>query len=269
MGRVFWFSKIVHAIQMSRCSRPRQSFLGSIGHQRRLCMEPLEDRRLLSVFTVNKPSDAAVSAAGQHPGSLRQAIFDANANPGPDTISFDSSLSGGTITLSAGELRSDRYHGHHHDQRPWRRQVDHRWQSCFRVFMVDRQRERRHLRPDHRQWHCERLWRWHLQRRHADGYRQHPLRELGHRRGRRYLQQLGTLTVTDSSLSGNSANHYRRRHRQLRRRHLVMLTDSTLSNNSAKAAVLIQRRHADGHRQHPLWKLGVTTTAAASSTTAR
>jgi hypothetical protein len=41
-------------------------------HSRLLC-EPLEDRRLLSVFTVNNPSDGAVTAAGQHPGSLRQA----------------------------------------------------------------------------------------------------------------------------------------------------------------------------------------------------
>ena len=32
-------------------------------------------------------------------GTLRQAIDDANANPGADTITFDPSVSGGTITL--------------------------------------------------------------------------------------------------------------------------------------------------------------------------
>ncbi|HKQ04322.1 MAG TPA: HYR domain-containing protein [Blastocatellia bacterium] len=36
-------------------------------------------------------------------GSLRQAIMDANANPGPDTIEFDKSA-WGTITLTSGEL---------------------------------------------------------------------------------------------------------------------------------------------------------------------
>ena len=36
--------------------------------------------------------------------SLREAIALANANPGPDTISFDPSLDGSTITLGLGEL---------------------------------------------------------------------------------------------------------------------------------------------------------------------
>ena len=36
--------------------------------------------------------------------SLREAVALANANPGPDTISFDPSLNGGTIDLTNGEL---------------------------------------------------------------------------------------------------------------------------------------------------------------------
>ncbi len=75
-----------------------------MGYEKRLRFEPLEDRRLLSVFTVTNLQDGAVAKAGDLPGSLRQAIFDANANPGADTIQFDSSLNGGTITLTAGEL---------------------------------------------------------------------------------------------------------------------------------------------------------------------
>lgn len=51
---------------------------------------PLEDRRLLATFTVTNVIDAPVAMAGDVPGSLRQAIFDANANAGPDTISFNS-----------------------------------------------------------------------------------------------------------------------------------------------------------------------------------
>lgn len=74
----------------------------------KLRFEPLEDRRLLATFTVTNTSDAAVTMAGDLPGSLRQAIFDANANPGDDTIEFDSSVfTGGSaslIGLTAGEL---------------------------------------------------------------------------------------------------------------------------------------------------------------------
>lgn len=43
--------------------------------------EPLESRRLLSAYLVTNAADSGA-------GSLRQAIIDANANPGSDTISF-------------------------------------------------------------------------------------------------------------------------------------------------------------------------------------
>src|SRR4051812_525315 len=44
--------------------------------------ERLESRLMLSVFTVSTTDDSG-------PGSLRQAIIDANATPIDDTISFD------------------------------------------------------------------------------------------------------------------------------------------------------------------------------------
>jgi len=74
------------------------------GYHRRLRCEPLEDRRMLSVFTVTNTNDGPVAAAGDLPGSLRQAIFNANANPGDDVVLFDASLSGQTITLTNGVL---------------------------------------------------------------------------------------------------------------------------------------------------------------------
>jgi parallel beta-helix repeat protein len=54
---------------------------------RRLCVEPLEVRWLPSTYVVTTTDDSG-------PGSLRQAILDANAHQGPDTIAFDIAGSG-------------------------------------------------------------------------------------------------------------------------------------------------------------------------------
>ena len=56
--------------------------------------EPLESRVLLAAFTVSNTLNSGA-------GSLRQAIIDANALPGADTIVFDASFSTPrTITLT-------------------------------------------------------------------------------------------------------------------------------------------------------------------------
>ena len=52
---------------------------------------------VVSPFVVTNTWDSGI-------GSLRQAILTANANPGPDTITFASGLSG-TIVLTSGELQ--------------------------------------------------------------------------------------------------------------------------------------------------------------------
>ncbi|MBY6204052.1 IPTL-CTERM sorting domain-containing protein [Halomonas denitrificans] len=52
---------------------------------------------LLGGFTVTDGGDSG-------PGTLRQAVLDANAAPGPDSIDFDPGLSGSTITLTTGEI---------------------------------------------------------------------------------------------------------------------------------------------------------------------
>src|SRR5438105_6150031 len=61
-------------------------------------LEVLEDRLTPSTFTVNTPLDVLGHDNGQL--SLRQAILDANANPGADTISLPS----GSYQLALGEL---------------------------------------------------------------------------------------------------------------------------------------------------------------------
>src|SRR5258708_1818083 len=59
-------------------------------------LEALEDRALPSTFTVLNVADSGA-------GSLRQAILDANANAGADTINFAGQLHG-TIGLTSGQL---------------------------------------------------------------------------------------------------------------------------------------------------------------------
>ncbi|WP_417385101.1 choice-of-anchor Q domain-containing protein [Gimesia sp.] len=63
-------------------------------------IETLEDRTLLTAFTVVNTNDSGA-------GSLRDAIAQANLNAGEDTITFDASLASQTIVLSDEILISD------------------------------------------------------------------------------------------------------------------------------------------------------------------
>src|SRR5262249_45097622 len=62
----------------------------------KLVVETLENRLLLATFTVLNTSDSGV-------GSLRQAVADAAAAGGSNTINFDSSLAGQTISLASND----------------------------------------------------------------------------------------------------------------------------------------------------------------------
>ena len=60
-------------------------------------LEHFEARNLLATFVVTTAGDVVDAADGLI--SLREAINDANTNPGVDTIAFDSSLDGSTIRI--------------------------------------------------------------------------------------------------------------------------------------------------------------------------
>ncbi|MDR3622883.1 MAG: hypothetical protein P4L85_26250, partial [Paludisphaera borealis] len=67
--------------------------------RRRLNIDLLEDRLAPAVFPV-------ISALDAGPGTLRQAILDASGNAEADTIVFDPSLAGQTITLTSNSANS-------------------------------------------------------------------------------------------------------------------------------------------------------------------
>jgi hypothetical protein len=68
-----------------------------LSSRRGLGCEPLEDRRVLATLTVTSLADAGA-------GTLRDAIATSNTNGEDDTIMFDASVAGGTISLTTGEL---------------------------------------------------------------------------------------------------------------------------------------------------------------------
>ena len=92
---------LVRRSKKSQVARRRRSRLERLVRGRRMFAEPLEDRRLLAVFTVTSLGDGAPTGAND---TLREMIQLANDSPGPDTIEFDSGLTG-EITLTEGQLR--------------------------------------------------------------------------------------------------------------------------------------------------------------------
>src|SRR5689334_11586837 len=91
-------SQGVFAMRLFSCLRsPRPLRLRKRAGAGRLSLEPLEDRTVPSTFTVLNLADGGA-------GSLRQAILDANANPGADLIRFVAAARDGTITLTNGPL---------------------------------------------------------------------------------------------------------------------------------------------------------------------
>jgi hypothetical protein len=83
-GSRFALRDFSQAAASNRCLRP----------PRRLGFEPLEDRCMLTTFTVTSLTDATVTGPGSAAGTLRQAIYDANVSSDADIIEFSSSVAG-------------------------------------------------------------------------------------------------------------------------------------------------------------------------------
>ncbi len=66
-------------------------------HRAQLSVRKLESRAMPALFAVMNTSDSGL-------GSLRQAVLDANALFGVDTIAFAESMAGGIVTLAGAEI---------------------------------------------------------------------------------------------------------------------------------------------------------------------
>jgi hypothetical protein len=89
-----WLRNLAHCLHWGdKYGNGRQSLCRRFPVRRRPRLEALEDRTVPSTFKVTTTIDGS-------PGSLRQAVLDANANPGADTIVVPA----GTCTLAQGEL---------------------------------------------------------------------------------------------------------------------------------------------------------------------
>lgn len=96
MARITIFSKVISASRVAPrdFSQGEASQFKSLRPSRRLRFESLEDRCMLATFTVTNLTDATVTGPGSAPGTLRQAIYDANISSDADIIEFAPDLSG-------------------------------------------------------------------------------------------------------------------------------------------------------------------------------
>ena len=83
-------TRLFPAVSSPKWNKVREVFVG-------IAVFLLSGAAIASTYTVTNLNDAG-------PGSLRQAIIDANTNPGADQVVFASSASSGTISLTSGEL---------------------------------------------------------------------------------------------------------------------------------------------------------------------
>ena len=235
-----WFLSRVHPGR--RQATNRRATASSFPFHRRLRIEPLEDRRLLAVVTVNTLDDTVDFNDGVT--SLREAIFATNLVGGADTIEFAASLTSGgpaTIMLTQGELAiTDSLD----DQRPGREPAHDRRHADATTATTACSTSTTATRNAHKTVSISgltltggdvQLRRTGLaaisQSGKPDRHRQHDQRQLGDVTAAALRATRRNLTVTDSTISGNSAH-------------------------TAAAAAFPASRQSDSHQQHDQRQLG-------------
>ena len=173
------------------------------GSRLRPRLEVMEDRTLLSTFVVSNTDDSG-------PGSLRQAILDANAQGGAETITFDPTAfaTPQTITLTSGQLELSDTSRDRDDHGPGGGRDGQRRRDQPGV-------------PGRHGCHGVDLG--------TDDHRRHR-----HRQQAAACTTYGTTTLTNCTISGNSASNgggVDLRHRLSAAR--LTLTDCTVSGNTA------------------------------------
>lgn len=98
----FW-ARLLSVLSFRSPNRSNRA-IHSKSKYRRPQFEACEDRRMLAAFVVNVTTDPATFNLSDTVVSLREAVFSANQNDDQDTIRFDPSLSGATITLTQGQM---------------------------------------------------------------------------------------------------------------------------------------------------------------------
>lgn len=131
-----WRRSVLRMLGLQRTKR-RYAYGGVI---RKLRFEICEDRRLLATFLVTSAADGVVTGPGDQPGTLRQAVFDANNLAGDDEIRFSIDPSHG---LNGGDDRAILRRAF-----PWRRPHHRRQHAYARPHNRRRRRDRR----SRRQW---------------------------------------------------------------------------------------------------------------------
>ena len=104
MLRNDWLKWFERRIQFGRINSRRRRSGKRLAARAACIAEALEQRTLLTTFTVDNPIDELDGNSNPGDLSLREAIFLANSTAGADTIQFAANLDGAVLNQTLGNL---------------------------------------------------------------------------------------------------------------------------------------------------------------------